>query len=118
VYCSFNLPCGGTYVPLNNLEEQHYADRCTDPKGHGILVERDFLSFLNGFRSCHLHRHVQVEEAVVVRKLNRHLIPIFFTLGVCCYLDRSSLAFSSLQLMDDLGFSKTVYGLGAGAGLR
>lgn len=58
---------------------------------------------------------VQVDEAVVVRKLNRHLIPCFFTLAVCCYLDRSSLAFSSLQLMDDLGFSKTVYGLGAGA---
>eukprot|EP00884_Botryococcus_braunii_P022688 jgi/Botrbrau1/9102/Bobra.0305s0009.1 len=56
----------------------------------------------------------EVDETIIRRKIDRHLIPCFFTLAVCCYLDRSSLAFGSLQLMKDLSFSKTVYGIGAG----
>lgn len=55
-----------------------------------------------------------VDEAVVLAKINRHLLPLFCTLAMLCYLDRVNLAFAARQLNDDLGFSKRVYGLGSG----
>jgi ACS family tartrate transporter-like MFS transporter len=49
-----------------------------------------------------------------MRKVDRHLIPWFFALGVCCYLDRTNLSFAAVQLSADLGLSCATYGLGAG----
>ena len=55
-----------------------------------------------------------VETARIMKKIDRHLIPWFFSLGVCCYLDRTNLAFAAVQLSQHLGLSCATYGLGAG----
>ena len=51
---------------------------------------------------------------VVIRKLNRNLMVLFFVLTVLCYVDRTNLAFAALQLNRDLHFSHRIYGLGSG----
>jgi len=47
-------------------------------------------------------------------KVRRRLIPFLFLLYIVAYIDRINVGFASLQMNDDLGFSSTVYGLGAG----
>src|SRR3954447_10268745 len=49
-----------------------------------------------------------------MRKVSRRLIPYLFLLYVAAYLDRINLGFAQLQMKAALGFSDTVYGLGAG----
>jgi MFS transporter, ACS family, tartrate transporter len=57
---------------------------------------------------------VQVDPAVVARKLDRHLVGWFFSLGILCYLDRTNLSFAAVQLNQDLGLDCATYGLGSG----
>lgn len=57
---------------------------------------------------------VQDIQATVLRKCNRNIIPLLFSLGIVCYLDRTNLSFAALQLNRDLNLSCTIYGLGAG----
>jgi len=52
--------------------------------------------------------------ARVYRKVNLRLIPFLFICYVAAYLDRINIGFAQLQMKADLGFSDTVYGLGAG----
>lgn len=59
-------------------------------------------------------RHHAVDEAVVLRKLNRHILIKFFIMTVLCYIDRTNLAFAALQLNRSLGFTEKVYGMGSG----
>ncbi len=47
-------------------------------------------------------------------KVTRRLIPFLFGIYVIAYLDRVNVSFAQLQLEDDLGFSDTIFGLGAG----
>jgi len=47
-------------------------------------------------------------------KVSRRLVPFAFLLYVVCYIDRVNISFAALQMNRDLGFSATVYGLGAG----
>jgi len=54
-----------------------------------------------------------VEEALY-RKVALRLIPLLLASYVVAYLDRVNVGFAKLQMMDQLGFSDTVYGLGAG----
>lgn len=54
-----------------------------------------------------------VEERAI-RKATRRLIPFLFLIYVVAYLDRVNVSFAQLQLEDDLGFSDTIFGLGAG----
>ena len=42
------------------------------------------------------------------------LVPFLFLCYICAYLDRVNVGFAKLQMLDKLGFSETVYGLGAG----
>ena len=51
----------------------------------------------------------------MLAKVNGHILPLFCCLAMLCYLDRVNLAFAARQLNEDLGFSKSVYGLGSGA---
>ena len=53
-------------------------------------------------------------EVVTMRKVSRRLIPYLFVLYVAAYLDRINIGFAQLQMKSALGFSDTVYGLGAG----
>ncbi len=61
-----------------------------------------------------LRDHHEVDEAEVMKKLNRNLLPLFFLTTVLCYVDRTNLAFAALQLNKSLGFTEKVYGLGSG----
>ena len=56
---------------------------------------------------------MSVEERAF-RKATRRLIPFLFLIYVVAYLDRVNVSFAQLQLEDDLGFSDTIFGLGAG----
>jgi ACS family tartrate transporter-like MFS transporter len=53
-------------------------------------------------------------DAATLRKVSRRLIPFLFLLYVAAYLDRINVGFAQLQMKTELGFSDSVYGLGAG----
>ncbi|MGU3538945.1 MFS transporter [Methylobacterium sp. A54F] len=58
---------------------------------------------------------VMVDETTrVYRKVTWRLIPFLFVCYVAAYLDRVNVGFAKLQMLSDLQFSETVYGLGAG----
>jgi sugar phosphate permease len=48
------------------------------------------------------------------RKIAWRLMPFLFFGYVAAYIDRMNVSFAKLQMAGDLGFSDTVYGLGAG----
>jgi MFS family permease len=48
------------------------------------------------------------------RKVTLHLVPFFCLCYFAAYLDRINVGLAKLQMVADLGFSETVYGLGAG----
>ncbi|GLZ47116.1 hypothetical protein Acsp06_33010 [Actinomycetospora sp. NBRC 106375] len=50
----------------------------------------------------------------VYSKITRRLVPFLFICYAAAYLDRVNVGFAKLQLQDDLAFSDTVYGIGAG----
>lgn len=57
--------------------------------------------------------HRAFEEATY-RKVAWRLIPLLLICYIISYLDRVNVGFAKLQMMDQLGFSDTIYGLGAG----
>src|SRR5580693_6005141 len=50
----------------------------------------------------------------VLRKVTRRLVPFLFLLYALAFLDRVNVGFAALEMNHDLGFSASVYGLGAG----
>lgn len=48
------------------------------------------------------------------RKITWHLMPLLFVCYIFAHLDRINIGFAKLQMTQDLGFSDSVYGLGAG----
>ena len=48
------------------------------------------------------------------RKTAWRIIPLLIACYLVAYLDRVNVGFAKLQMLDDLKFSETVYGLGAG----
>ena len=53
-------------------------------------------------------------EDATYSKVTWRLMPLLFISYVVAYLDRVNVGFAKLQMLSDLGFSETVYGLGAG----
>ena len=53
-------------------------------------------------------------EAATYAKITWRLMPLLFVCYVASYLDRVNVGFAKLQMLADLNFSETVYGLGAG----
>ena len=53
-------------------------------------------------------------EKATYSKVSWRLIPFLFLCYILAYLDRVNIGFAKLQMQTDLGFSETVYGLGAG----
>jgi MFS transporter, ACS family, tartrate transporter len=49
-----------------------------------------------------------------LRKVGSRLIPVLWLMYVAAFLDRASVGFAALQMNRELGFSASVYGLGAG----
>jgi len=56
----------------------------------------------------------QAAEEALYRKVALRLIPLLLACYVVAYLDRVNVGFAKLQMIDQLGFSDTIYGLGAG----
>jgi sugar phosphate permease len=50
----------------------------------------------------------------IYRKLDRRLLPFLMSLFMVAYIDRVNIGFAKLTMSKDLGFSDSVYGLGAG----
>ncbi|PLZ04273.1 MFS transporter [Burkholderia sp. WAC0059] len=57
---------------------------------------------------------LQSIETKAYSKATRRLLPFLFLCYVAAYLDRVNVGFAKLQMLGDLHFSETVYGLGAG----
>ena len=53
-------------------------------------------------------------QSSLYAKVTWRLIPLLFLCYVAAYLDRVNVGFAKLQMLQDLHFSETVYGLGAG----
>ncbi len=53
-------------------------------------------------------------EKQTYAKVSWRLMPLLFIAYVVAYLDRVNVGFAKLQMVSDLQFSETVYGLGAG----
>lgn len=51
---------------------------------------------------------------LVFRKLSWYLLPVFFLLNMLNYLDRTNLAFASIQMSQDLDLTTVQYGIGSG----
>jgi len=56
----------------------------------------------------------QTFEAKTYAKVSRRLIPFLMLCYLGAYLDRVNVGFAKLQMLSDLRFSETVYGMGAG----
>ena len=50
----------------------------------------------------------------IYSKVSRRVLPLLLLGYIAAYLDRVNVGFAKLQMVDDLGFSQTIYGLGAG----
>jgi ACS family tartrate transporter-like MFS transporter len=57
---------------------------------------------------------ISIDALSLVNKLRWRLLPFLFLLYVVAYLDRINVGFAALQMKARLGFSDSVYGLGAG----
>ena len=53
-------------------------------------------------------------EDATYNKVTWRLVPFLFMCYVVAYLDRVNVGFAKLQMLSDLKFSETIYGLGAG----
>lgn len=56
----------------------------------------------------------QTIEASAIRKIAWRLLPLIGLSYLIAYMDRANVSFAAVQMNVDLGFSATVYGLGAG----
>lgn len=53
-------------------------------------------------------------DSALYGKVTRRLLPILFISYLAAYLDRVNVGFAKLQMLSDLHYSETIYGLGAG----
>ena len=54
------------------------------------------------------------ELGTTLIKVSVRLLPVLFLSYICAYLDRINVGFAAKHLKEELGFSDSVYGLGAG----
>ncbi len=57
---------------------------------------------------------IRTFEEATYRKVSWRLVPFLMVCFLIAYLDRVNVGFAKLQMSQQLGFSETVYGLGAG----
>jgi D-galactonate transporter len=62
----------------------------------------------------HAELHSPADEASTYRKVTWRIVPFLMLCYIVAYLDRVNVGFAKLQMLSDLKFSETVYGLGAG----
>ena len=61
-----------------------------------------------------MNEETQAFEEATYRKVAWRLMPLLLICYIVAYLDRVNVGFAKLQMMQELGFSDVVYGLGAG----
>lgn len=54
------------------------------------------------------------EETLLYGRVFRRIVPLLVLCLMAAFIDRFNIGFAKLQMLDDLKFSETVYGLGAG----
>jgi sugar phosphate permease len=55
-----------------------------------------------------------LQQESIYRKVTWRIMPLLLVCYIVAYLDRVNVGFAKLQMMQALGFSDVVYGLGAG----
>jgi sugar phosphate permease len=55
-----------------------------------------------------------MEESAIYAKVTWRILPILIVSYIVGYIDRVNVGFAKLQMLGDLHFSETTYGLGAG----
>jgi len=58
---------------------------------------------------------IDAVEKTTIRKIYVRLLPLLVVAYFICYLDRINVGFAALTMNTDLGFTATVYALGATA---
>ena len=53
-------------------------------------------------------------KELTYRKVTLHIVPFLFLCYLAAYLDRVNVGFAKLQMLKELNYSETIYGLGAG----
>jgi D-galactonate transporter len=64
--------------------------------------------------SASIKDYSEDETSAVYRKIAWRLVPVLMLCYVAAYLDRVNVGFAKLQMLSELQFSETIYGLGAG----
>ena len=54
------------------------------------------------------------DKAVLYKKVLRRLMPLLMVIYIVAFIDRSNVGFAKLGFMPDLGFTDTIFGIGAG----
>lgn len=78
------------------------------------ITGRFFDRWMSDEASEHVPGQLVDAEAQLYRKVTWRLIPLLFACYVAAYLDRVNVGFAKSQMLGDLHFSDTVYGLEAG----
>ncbi|QZI70429.1 MFS transporter [Pseudomonas protegens] len=60
------------------------------------------------------HPASPLDTAAVYRKITWRLLPFLVFLFILAWIDRVNVGFAKLSMLQDLGFSEAIYGLGAG----
>lgn len=55
-----------------------------------------------------------LDEAALIKKITKHIVPFVMVLYVVAYVDRSVIGFAKLEMSADVRLSDAAYGLGAG----
>ena len=64
--------------------------------------------------SSHILAMHDIDADRLYARMTWRLVPFLFACYLCAYLDRVNVGFAKLQMLGQLGFSETIYGLGAG----
>ena len=61
-----------------------------------------------------MQEQLALQQESIYRKVTWRIMPLLLVCYIVAYLDRVNVGFAKLQMMQALGFSDVVYGLGAG----
>ena len=77
-------------------------------------MNRSFWNPTASADSSHATSTADAHERALYWRVTLRIVPLLFVCYVVAFLDRINVGFAKLQMQDALGFSDSVYGLGAG----
>src|SRR5215218_10449010 len=81
---------------------------------NATLLGRRLMSIQTSATPAAVARSPSASLDEAYRKITWRLIPFLMVLWILAWIDRVNIGFAKLQMLSDLKFSETVYGLGAG----